>query len=205
MQLGEGTQISPLLSLPQHLGPRSSRFGKRWTEFTQQTRPAYQKPKSCGQSRQQKRQSSRFMELKSFTPSPWSRPSMPRSRFASRTLSTPITTVNNSFMPSFSGAKVPSTNLGLWSKTTKKKGTLIVPAEKRSQTTQKGPTAVTVKNNVTLINVASNRKSLAHGFMANIFSILEHHGIALDLVSTSEVFFFFFQFFFSIIFLALRR
>jgi len=51
----------------------------------------------------------------------------------------------------------------------------------------KRPTAVTVKNNVTLINVASNRKSLAHGFMANIFSIFDKHGVALDLISTSEV------------------
>jgi len=67
-------------------------------------------------------------------------------------------------------------------------GTLIDPVEKSdSFETQKYPTAVTVKSNVTLINVSSNRKSLAHGFMANIFQILEKYGIALDLISTSEI------------------
>lgn len=67
-------------------------------------------------------------------------------------------------------------------------GTLIHPTvETEGLSSQKRPTAVTVKHNVTVINVASNRKSLAHGFLANMFSIFDRHGIALDLISTSEV------------------
>lgn len=68
-------------------------------------------------------------------------------------------------------------------------GTLIRPTEDDLTTSSnvKRPTAVTVKSNVILINVASNRKSLAHGFMADIFSIFDKHGVALDLISTSEV------------------
>lgn len=67
-------------------------------------------------------------------------------------------------------------------------GTLIDPTDAEpGKNSSPKPTAVTVKSNVALINVASNRKSLAHGFMANIFSILDKYGIAVDLVSTSEV------------------
>ncbi|KAG0001587.1 Aspartokinase [Entomortierella chlamydospora] len=49
------------------------------------------------------------------------------------------------------------------------------------------PTAVTIKDNVWVLNVHSNRKSVSHGFFAQIFSTLDKHGIAVDLISTSEV------------------
>ncbi|KAK9718289.1 Aspartokinase [Basidiobolus ranarum] len=49
------------------------------------------------------------------------------------------------------------------------------------------PTAVTIKDNVIVLNVHSNRKSVSHGFFANIFSILDRYGIIVDLISTSEV------------------
>lgn len=68
------------------------------------------------------------------------------------------------------------------------KGTLIVPSDSfDSSSFPKRPTAVTVKPQVTLINITSNRKSLAHGFMATVFSTLDKYGIAVDLISTSEV------------------
>ncbi|KAF9918469.1 Aspartokinase, partial [Lobosporangium transversale] len=49
------------------------------------------------------------------------------------------------------------------------------------------PTAVTIKDNVWVLNVHSNRKSVSHGFFAQIFETLDKHGIAVDLISTSEV------------------
>ncbi|KAG0350621.1 Aspartokinase [Gamsiella multidivaricata] len=49
------------------------------------------------------------------------------------------------------------------------------------------PTAVTIKDNVWVLNVHSNRKSVSHGFFAQIFGTLDTHGIAVDLISTSEV------------------
>ncbi|KAG0257543.1 Aspartokinase [Mortierella polycephala] len=49
------------------------------------------------------------------------------------------------------------------------------------------PTAVTIKENVWVMNVHSNRKSVSHGFFAQIFGTLDKHGIAIDLISTSEV------------------
>ncbi|KAG0324868.1 Aspartokinase, partial [Podila horticola] len=49
------------------------------------------------------------------------------------------------------------------------------------------PTAVTIKDNVWVLNIHSNRKSVSHGFFAQIFSTLDRYGIAVDLISTSEV------------------
>jgi len=49
------------------------------------------------------------------------------------------------------------------------------------------PTAVTVKNSIIVLNIHSNRKSLSHGFFANIFSTLDKYHIVVDLISTSEV------------------
>jgi aspartate kinase len=51
----------------------------------------------------------------------------------------------------------------------------------------KRPTAVTIKDNIAVINVHSNKRSISHGFFAGIFSILHRHRVSVDLVSTSEV------------------
>ncbi|KAL0631786.1 Aspartokinase [Maublancomyces gigas] len=51
----------------------------------------------------------------------------------------------------------------------------------------KRPTAVTIKNSIVVINIHSNRKSLAHGFLADIFSTLDKWRLSVDLISTSEV------------------
>ncbi|KAI1084127.1 aspartate kinase [Whalleya microplaca] len=53
--------------------------------------------------------------------------------------------------------------------------------------TPKRPTAVTIKNNITVINVHSNKRSISHGFFARVFSILNSQRISVDLISTSEV------------------
>ncbi|KAK1221736.1 Aspartokinase [Marasmius sp. AFHP31] len=49
------------------------------------------------------------------------------------------------------------------------------------------PTAVTIKENILVININSNRKSVSHGFFAGIFGTLDRFGIVVDLISTSEV------------------
>ncbi|KAI8897945.1 Aspartate/glutamate/uridylate kinase [Globomyces pollinis-pini] len=51
----------------------------------------------------------------------------------------------------------------------------------------KHPTAVTIKDNVIVVTIHSNRKSVSHGFLAQTFLILDKHGIVVDLISTSEV------------------
>ena len=51
----------------------------------------------------------------------------------------------------------------------------------------KRPTAVTIKHNIVVINVHSNKRSLSHGFFANIFSTLDKWRLSIDLISTSEV------------------
>ncbi|KAL7931213.1 Aspartate/glutamate/uridylate kinase [Trichoderma chlorosporum] len=49
------------------------------------------------------------------------------------------------------------------------------------------PTAVTIKDQISVINVHSNKRSISHGFFARVFSILDKHSISVDLISTSEV------------------
>lgn len=56
-----------------------------------------------------------------------------------------------------------------------------------AQKTPKRPTAVTSKPKITVINVHSNKRSIAHGFVAKVFAILDRYGISVDLISTSEV------------------
>ncbi|OJJ55323.1 hypothetical protein ASPSYDRAFT_209815 [Aspergillus sydowii CBS 593.65] len=51
----------------------------------------------------------------------------------------------------------------------------------------KRPTAVTIKHNILVINVHSNKRSLSHGFFAGIFSVLDRWKLSIDLISTSEV------------------
>ncbi|CAH7666394.1 bifunctional aspartokinase/homoserine dehydrogenase I [Phakopsora pachyrhizi] len=49
------------------------------------------------------------------------------------------------------------------------------------------PTAVTIKDTIVVLNIHSKRKTISHGFFANIFGILDRFGIVVDLISTSEV------------------
>lgn len=52
---------------------------------------------------------------------------------------------------------------------------------------RKLPTAVTIKEDIWILNVHSNRKTISHGFFAKIFSTLDKFGVIVDLISTSEV------------------
>ncbi|KAL1878077.1 hypothetical protein VTK73DRAFT_8128 [Phialemonium thermophilum] len=63
------------------------------------------------------------------------------------------------------------------------------PSQQQQQKrhTPKRPTAVTIKDKISIINVHSNKRSIAHGFFARVFSILNQHRVSVDLISTSEV------------------
>jgi aspartate kinase len=62
------------------------------------------------------------------------------------------------------------------------------PSEPRpSSRAPKRPTAVTIKDHISVINVHSNKRSISHGFFARVFSILDEYSISVDLISTSEV------------------
>ncbi|GJJ10770.1 hypothetical protein Clacol_004998 [Clathrus columnatus] len=49
------------------------------------------------------------------------------------------------------------------------------------------PTAVTIKKNILVLNVNSNRKHVSHTFLAGVFNTLDKFGVIADLISTSEV------------------
>lgn len=68
-------------------------------------------------------------------------------------------------------------------------GTIILPEGHPStpSSSLRRATAVTIKDNVIVLNVHSNRKSVSHGFFAQIFLCLDQFGIVVDLISTSEV------------------
>ncbi|KAH8683291.1 Aspartate/glutamate/uridylate kinase [Tricladium varicosporioides] len=53
--------------------------------------------------------------------------------------------------------------------------------------TPKRPTAVTIKDKISVINVHSNKRSLSHGFFLKVFAILDKRQLSVDLISTSEV------------------
>jgi len=52
----------------------------------------------------------------------------------------------------------------------------------------KRPTAVTIKDKISVINVHSNKRTISHGFFARIFSILDKQQLSVDMISTSEVY-----------------
>lgn len=61
------------------------------------------------------------------------------------------------------------------------------PSDPSMRKTPRRPTAVTIKDNISVINVHSNKRSISHGFFAKVFAILNNHRISVDLISTSEV------------------
>ncbi|KAI9144449.1 aspartate kinase [Paraphysoderma sedebokerense] len=62
-----------------------------------------------------------------------------------------------------------------------------IQSPRNSQLLNRAPTAVTIKDSILVINIRSNRKSNSHGFLSSIFSILDRHGIVVDLITTSEI------------------
>lgn len=55
------------------------------------------------------------------------------------------------------------------------------------ETKKRGATAITAKNDIVVVNIHSNKKTLSHGFLAQIFTILDRFKLVVDLISTSEV------------------
>ncbi|TLD30260.1 aspartate kinase [Venturia nashicola] len=69
-------------------------------------------------------------------------------------------------------------------------GTVILPEVESIQGPLKpklsrGP--VTIKHSIVVLNIHSNRRTRAHGFLAKIFGILDKHHLSVDLISSSEV------------------
>ncbi|KAI9721326.1 MAG: Aspartokinase [Chrysothrix sp. TS-e1954] len=58
---------------------------------------------------------------------------------------------------------------------------------KMSISRPKRPTAVTVKPNIVILHVHSNKKTRAHGFLRHIFEVLDSCHLSVDLLSSSEV------------------
>lgn len=61
------------------------------------------------------------------------------------------------------------------------------PSDPTLRKKPKRPTAVTVKDKISILNIHSNKRSIAHTFLARVFSILNQHRVSVDLISTSEV------------------
>ena len=64
---------------------------------------------------------------------------------------------------------------------------ISTPVHRSQKVVRKMPTAVTIKDNILVLNVHSNRKTISHGFFAGIFGTLNRYGVVVDLISTSEV------------------
>lgn len=52
---------------------------------------------------------------------------------------------------------------------------------------KRSATAITAKQDIVVVNIHSNKKTLSHGFLAHIFTTLDKCKLVVDLISTSEV------------------
>ena len=52
---------------------------------------------------------------------------------------------------------------------------------------KRSATAITAKQDIVVINIHSNKKTLSHGFLAHVFTTLDKYKLVVDLISTSEV------------------
>lgn len=52
---------------------------------------------------------------------------------------------------------------------------------------RRSATAITAKQDIVVVNVHSNKKTLSHGFLAHLFTTLDKYKLVVDLISTSEV------------------
>ena len=69
------------------------------------------------------------------------------------------------------------------------RSTNSVPTTTTTQQLQrpKRPTAVTIKRQIVVLNVHSNKRTRSHGFLMGIFSVLDKWHLSVDLISSSEV------------------
>jgi len=61
------------------------------------------------------------------------------------------------------------------------------PSDPTARKKTRRPTAVTAKDKICILNIHSNKRSIAHAFLARVFTILSNHRVSVDLISTSEV------------------
>ncbi|MDH5560659.1 MAG: aspartate kinase [Deltaproteobacteria bacterium] len=65
-------------------------------------------------------------------------------------------------------------------------GTIIEHSSDNNQFKSRA-TAVTVKRDITVLNLHSNRMLMAYGFMTKVFDVLNRYEIVIDMITTSEV------------------
>ncbi|MEJ2108748.1 MAG: lysine-sensitive aspartokinase 3 [Acidobacteriota bacterium] len=63
-------------------------------------------------------------------------------------------------------------------------GTIITNEAERCENPVK---AIACKKGITVVNIASTRMLMAHGFLRRIFEIFDYHKVSVDVVATSEV------------------
>ncbi|MBL0691547.1 MAG: aspartate kinase [SAR324 cluster bacterium] len=66
-------------------------------------------------------------------------------------------------------------------------GTVIIADAAGDEQIHNKPVAVTIKRNVQVLNIKSNRMLMAHGFMSSVFNVLNANRVVIDLIATSEV------------------
>ncbi|TAK56709.1 MAG: aspartate kinase, partial [Bacteroidetes bacterium] len=68
-------------------------------------------------------------------------------------------------------------------------GTLIVKSIEAEDASQQALTvkSIACKKGITLVNVASSRMLMAHGFLAQLFSVFAQYHKSVDVVATSEI------------------
>lgn len=81
--------------------------------------------------------------------------------------------------PESSASALPSPSLTLF----RRRGASLSLEDQRP----KRPTAITIKHNILVINIHSNKRSISYNFFTNIFSTLDKWRLSVDLISTSEV------------------
>lgn len=115
-------------------------------------------------------------------------------RVVSKAFTIPVITYKEAAELAYFGAKVihpstiqPAVNLNIPvvvknTENTKAAGTKII-----SENPKGGLKAIAFKESITLVNIASSRMLLAHGFLRRIFEVFEKYKTSVDLISTSEV------------------
>ncbi|KAG7195181.1 Aspartokinase [Scheffersomyces spartinae] len=62
-----------------------------------------------------------------------------------------------------------------------------IPLKYLTSRKKRSATAITAKQDIVVVNVHSNKKTLSHGFLANLFITLDRYKLVVDLILTSEV------------------
>lgn len=95
--------------------------------------------------------------------------------------------IKNVMNPTGNGTVVFPTNDSLPGVETPVHPPIAVTPSRLNLALRNGPTAVTSKSNILVLNVHSNKTRQSHGFFARVFTTLDKWRLVVDLISTSEV------------------